>query len=73
MFCPVHIVGHQLDDGGVDSIDPHLETSQQALALASGRKVGLGVLELGVGRRVLVVHLPEVWGFYGGGTMSCNL
>lgn len=28
-------------------MDPHLEASQQALAVASGREAGLGVLEVG--------------------------
>lgn len=32
---------------GVTGVDPHLEASQQALALASGGEVGFGVLEVG--------------------------
>ena len=46
VFCPIHAVGHQLDRGRVHRMDPDLETSRQALAVASGGEVRTGVLEV---------------------------
>jgi hypothetical protein len=46
VFGPVHAVGDELHSGGVHGVDPHLETPQQAIALAPGGEVQTRVLEM---------------------------
>lgn len=41
---PVHAVGRQFQDRGVDRVDRHLEASQQAPTAAAGGEAGLDVL-----------------------------
>lgn len=52
VFGPVHAVGHQLEDGGVHSVDAHLEAPQQPLALPACSEGRAGVLKM-------AEHRPE--------------
>lgn len=59
VLCPVHAVGHQLDDRGVHRMDPNLEAPQQALAIAVRSQIRTDVLEVATRTRRVSQQTPR--------------